>query len=84
MYYNLKKTAKAVNSEEKTAVNPSSNFIIPTFIFHDDRLSVLEAIVAYLKEKENLTYHEIGIILNRDERNIWTEYARSKKKRGIK
>ena len=81
MYHNLKKTADA--KEERT-ISPSSNFLIPSFIFHDERLSVLEAIAAYLKEKENLTYHEIGLILNRDERNVWTEYARSKKKRGIK
>ncbi len=81
MYPNLKKIADA---KEERVISPSSNFLIPSFIFHDERLSVLEAIVAYLKEKENLTYHEIGLVMNRDERNVWTEYARSKKKRGIK
>ncbi len=81
MCHNLK---KIVDAKEERVISPSSNFLIPSFIFHDDRLSVLEAIVAYLKEKENLTYHEIGLIINRDERNVWTEYARSKKKRGIK
>lgn len=81
MYHNLKKIADA---KEERVISPSSNFLIPSFIFHDERLSVLEAIVAYLKEKENLTYHEIGLVMNRDERNVWTEYARSKKKRGIK
>ncbi|MBI2135678.1 hypothetical protein HYU06_01245 [Candidatus Woesearchaeota archaeon] len=77
----MKKTA---DTKEERVISPSSNFLIPSFIFHDERLSILEAIVAYLKEKENLTYHEIGLVMNRDERNIWTEYARSKKKRGIK
>ena len=81
MQYKLKKTA---DTKEERVISPSSNFLIPSFIFHDERLSILEAIVAYLKEKENLTYHEIGLVMNRDERNIWTEYARSKKKRGIK
>ena len=74
---------KETEREERVAISPSSSILIPSFIFHDDRLSVLEAIVTYLKEKEKFTYHEIGVLINRDERNVWTEYARSKKKRVI-
>jgi len=55
---------------------------IPSSIFKDRTLSVLEAMVEYLKEKQNLTYHQIALLLNRDERNIWTVYSRAKKKRG--
>jgi len=54
---------------------------IPSYILKDRTLSVLEALVEYLKEKLNLTYHEISILINRDERNIWTVYSRAKKKR---
>lgn len=54
---------------------------IPSSIFKDRTLSVLEAIVEYLKEKQNFTYHQIALLLNRDERNIWTVYSRAKKKR---
>jgi hypothetical protein len=53
---------------------------IPLDILRDRNLSVLESIVEYLKNK-GLSFHEIAILLNRDERNIWTVYNRAKKKR---
>ncbi|RME16944.1 MAG: hypothetical protein D6797_03520 [Bdellovibrio sp.] len=58
--------------------------LIPSFILEDRTLSVLEALVEFLKEKKGLNYHEIGVLLNRDERNIWTVYHRARKKRGKK
>ena len=54
---------------------------IPIRILRDRSLSVLEAIVEFLKEEKELSFHEIGVLLNRDERNIWTVYNRAKKKR---
>ena len=57
------------------------NIDIPIFIFRDRSLSVLEVIVEYLKDKLNLNYHEIAVLLNRDDRTIWTCYNRAKKKR---
>ncbi len=56
-----------------------SRFSIPVSVIADRRLSVLEAIVSYLKSF-NLTYHEIALVLKRDERNIWTLHNRAKKK----
>lgn len=53
-------------------------------IFRDRMLSVLEVLVEYLKDKKELSYHEIAVLLNRDDRTIWTVYSRVKKKRGIK
>ena len=53
---------------------------IPLEILRDRTVSVLESIVEYLKNK-GLSFHEIGLLLNRDERNIWTVYNRAKKKR---
>ncbi len=58
-----------------------STINIPTSIFRDRSLSVLEAVVEYLKEHHNLNYHQIARLLNRDERTIWTVYNRAKKKR---
>jgi hypothetical protein len=55
--------------------------LIPSSVFKDRSLKVLEVLVEFLKEKKNLTYHEIGVLLNRDERTIWTVYSRAKKKR---
>lgn len=56
------------------------NIPIPSHIFLDRSISVLEAIVKYLKEKKGMTYHEIAVLLNRDDRTIWTCYNRVKKK----
>lgn len=60
---------------------PSSHVLIPTSVFRDRTLKVLESLVEYLKESEGLTYHQIAKLLNRDDRTIWTVYQRAKKKR---
>ena len=52
---------------------------IPISIIANRKLSVLEAIVSHLKQF-NLTYREIGVMLKRDERNVWTVHNRAKKK----
>ena len=54
---------------------------IPSNVFRDRSLSVLEVLVEYLKEKQQLSYHEIAELLNRDDRTIWTVYYRAKQKR---
>lgn len=56
---------------------------IPVSILKDRRLSALEAISEYLKETLNMNYHEIAVLMNRDDRTIWTVYNRAKKKRNI-
>ncbi len=53
---------------------------IPTTIFRDRSISVLEAISVYLKDVKGMTYHEIAVLINRDDRTIWTCYHRAKKK----
>ena len=60
-----------------------SNIWIPSNVLRDNSISVLEAIVEFLKEKKGLTYHQIGELINRDERNVWTVYNRAKKKRKL-
>ncbi len=54
---------------------------IPSSVFRDRSLSVLEAMVEYLKDQQHLTFHEIAVLLNRDDRTIWTVYSRAGKKR---
>ena len=53
---------------------------VPVSIFRDRTLSVLEALVLYLKNT-GLTFKEISLHLNRDQRTIWTVYNRAKKKK---
>ena len=57
------------------------DLVIPSHVLRDRDLSALETIIEYLKEVRKMTYHEISVLLNRDERNIWTIYNRAKKKR---
>ena len=57
---------------------------IPINVLQDRSLSVLESIVEFLKEDKGMNFHQMGILLNRDERNIWTVYNRAKLKRGVK
>ncbi len=59
----------------------SSGFDLPVSIFQGSRLSILEAIVVYLKESMNLSYHDIAVLLSRDDRTIWTVFNRAMKKR---
>ena len=56
------------------------SLMIPSFVFKDRRLKVLEVLVEYLKEKREMSYHEIAVLLNRDDRTIWTTYQKAKKK----
>lgn len=53
---------------------------IPIEIFQDRSLAVLEVLVRYMKDELGLSYAEIAVLLNRDDRTIWTVYNRGKKK----
>ena len=66
---------------EKFVVTEISPYSIPVAILQDRNLSVLENIVSYLKDTFGLAYHKIALLLNRDDRTIWTVYQRAIKKR---
>ena len=67
-----------------SAEKEGSEVLIPSSIFLDRKISVLEAVTEYLKNKKEMSYHEIAVLLNRDDRTIWTCYNRVQKKRGVK
>ena len=52
---------------------------VPLSIFSTS-LSPAEALVKYLKEERSMGFHQIGLLLHRDERGLWSSYARSKLK----
>lgn len=54
---------------------------VPVFVFRDRSVAVLEALVEYLRDVKGLSYHEIAVLINRDDRTIWTVYNRVKLKR---
>jgi len=51
---------------------------VPVNIFAKDKLSILESLCSHLKE--NMTYHEIAVVLGKNDRTIWTVVNRAKKK----
>jgi len=55
------------------------SFFIPISKFKGK--SVLESLIAYLKDSCKLSYHEIAVMLKRDDRTIWTVYNRGKAKK---
>ena len=74
-------TYSIANRKQKGALSvPKSMYFFPTLILTDRRLSVLEAIVAYLKDELGLRFTEIAAELHRDQRNVWTVYSRARKK----
>ena len=74
-YRNARKKLEAKFAEE------ISSYSIPVSILKDRNLSVLENIASYLKDTFGLTYHKVAVLLNRDDRTIWTVYQRAKKKK---
>ena len=57
-----------------------SDLIVPLSIFSERSISILEALCLYLKQNFNLNYREIGLLLERNERTIWTVISRASKK----
>ena len=54
---------------------------IPLRILRDRDVAVLESIAEYLVNEKKMKYSEIGKLLNRDQRTIWSVCNRAKKKR---
>ncbi len=85
---------KKLNKNKITKINANNNKLtkekfftkikLPLHIFHNKTLTPMEAVISFLKDYHNLTYHEISIMINRDERNIWTIYNNAKKKSNLK
>ena len=67
---------KAVKKQSGPIKIREDTINIPLEVFENERLTVLEAIIIYLKEKGK-KYSEIGKLLNRDQRNVWTIYSKA-------
>lgn len=57
-----------------------SKFSVPCSIFKDRRLSILENMAFFLKNSYHLTFHDIAVLLNRNDRTIWTVHHRALRK----
>jgi DNA-directed RNA polymerase specialized sigma24 family protein len=76
IWTSYKKASKKIEKEFATA---KSSLQIPLSIFENKKLTVLESLVLYLKEK-GMNYSEIAELLDRDQRNIWAIWNRAKNK----
>lgn len=65
----------------KHDLHEDGELLIPSYVFRDRSISVLEAAVEYLVKNERLSYHQIAVLLNRNDRTIWTVFSRVQKKR---
>jgi len=70
---------KANEKYKERFVITKPEYLVPISVFSNG-LSALESVVVYLREKFELSYHEIAILLKRDDRTIWTVYKRAEKK----
>lgn len=64
------------------SLNTNSNFLIPAEVFSNKGFSIFENLVIYLKEEHNLRFREIGKLISRNEKTIWTVYKRGVEKDG--
>ena len=58
-------------------------YLVPVQIFRDSKCSLLEELVFFLKECYELTFSEVSALVARDERTVWTAYARARRKKRI-
>lgn len=57
-----------------------SDIFIPVNIFQNRKFSVLENLVSYLKQEQEIGYKEIAKLINRNYRTVLTVYRRFRKK----
>ncbi|MDD5191807.1 MAG: sialate O-acetylesterase [Candidatus Nanoarchaeia archaeon] len=78
VWINYRNASRKIKGKIKT----DPKILMPINIFSDRRLSILESVVRYLKEKQ-LRNVEIAKLLGKDQRNIYTLYSRARKKLSI-
>ena len=57
--------------------------LIPVSIFDNEKLSILEALVKYMKENEGMKFSKIASALNRSGKTIWATYQKAAEKMPI-
>ena len=77
----VKTIYQAYNSANKKAKKrfeiKEAKYYLPVSALTNRKLGVLESVVKFLKENYELNYSEIGRLLGRDPRTIWTAYSRA-------
>lgn len=77
---NAKNKIKEVEYKEFISHIPEENILVPISVFANRKLSILESLSIYIKDKFELNYHQIALILGRNDRTVWTVVNRARKK----
>ena len=72
----------AKKKNDATLVIRSKTIRVPLRVFSERDIGLLESISVYLRDKKHMGFSEIGRLLNRSERTIWSSYHAAKRKRG--
>ena len=67
-------------SLERDILSKYSKIKIPLSVMRNRPLTTYEALIVYLKEVVELNYHNIAVVLDRDERDVRKVYFRARKK----
>ena len=70
----------AIKKMPEAYVVGTSEYMIPVHVLQDKKLTVSEHIVKQLKEVFKLNYHEVAVLMKRNDRTVWTLYNRAIKK----
>ena len=76
---NVLKNKYNLTTKDVLHLTEEKELLIPVTLF-TKKLSALETLTKYLKENIGLSYHQIGEVLNRNEKNIWHTYKRTTEK----
>ena len=79
IWTNYNNSVKKIKEKIKYGKKTEEKILVSINIFADRRLSILESVVKYLKEREYRNY-EIAELLGKDQRNIYTVHKRVEKK----
>jgi DNA-binding CsgD family transcriptional regulator len=68
------------NVKNKVLKPVYSQYSIPLSLLYKNNLSIMESVVYHLHNYDQLTLHQIALLLNRDDRTIWTMLHRAMRK----
>ncbi len=73
-----KKSKKGLSDRE--IISKYSKLTLPLSALRNRPLTTYEALIVHLKDDSALNYHNIAVLLDRDERDVRKVYFRAKKK----
>ncbi len=73
---------KISKSMYEEMLKEQEKILIPIKIFSNRKLSILESLSIYVKNKFGLSYHQIALLLGKNDRTIWTVVNRGRRKLG--